>query len=174
VIDDLLEIHREIDEAARPLERRHRERLRCERGCHDCCVDGLTVFDVEADRIRKAHPGLLRNGEPHPEGKCAFLDPAGGCRVYADRPYVCRTQGLPLRWVEGEPDGSRVEHRDICPLNDTGIPIIDLDPTDCWHLGPFEGRIAQLQSRLDGGAMRRVPLRSLFARGREQYETLAE
>ena len=129
-------------------------------------MDGITVFEVEADRIRKAHAELLRNAEPHPEGKCAFLDSDGVCRIYHDRPYVCRTQGLPLRWVESEPDGSTVEHRDICPLNDAGTPITDLDPGECWLLGPYEGRIAHLQSGLDGGEMRRVPLRSLFAGGR--------
>lgn len=174
MIDDLLEIHREIDRAARPLERLHHERMRCGRGCHDCCVDGITVFEVEADRIRNAHAELLRNAEPHPEGKCAFLDPDGACRVYEDRPYVCRTQGLPLRWVKDAPDGLPVEHRDICPLNDAGTPITDLDPGECWLLGPYEGRIAHLQSGLDGGEMRRVPLRSLFARGRGADETLAE
>jgi hypothetical protein len=174
VIDDLLEVHRETDRAVRRLERRHRGRLQCGCGCHDCCVDGVTVFEIEALRIRNAHEALLRDGDPHPEGKCAFLNPDGACRIYEDRPYVCRTQGLPLRWVEDAPDGSPVEHRDICPLNDAGTPITELDPGDCWLLGPVEGRIAELQSRLDGGEMRRVPLRSLFARGRGAGQSLAE
>jgi hypothetical protein len=174
VIDDLLEIHREIDEAAARLERRHRDRLKCSRGCHDCCVDGITVFEVEALRILDSHEALLRDGEPHPEGKCALLDSEGACRIYDDRPYVCRTQGLPLRWVESTPDGLRLEQRDICPLNEAGTPIIDLDPGDCWLLGPFEGRIAHLQSGRDGGEMRRVSLRSLFARGRGPGGSLAE
>ena len=42
--------------------------------------------------------------------------------------------------------------------------IIDLDPEECWLLGPIEGRLAHLQSGRDDGEMRRVPLRSLFAR----------
>ena len=159
---ELLRIHREVDRAARRLERRHRERLLCARGCHDCCVDGITVFEVEALRIRQAHPELLQDGDPYPEGACAFLDPHGACRVYDDRPYVCRTQGLPLRWIDEEAGGRPVERRDICPLNESGTPIIALAPEDCWLVGPFEGRIAQLQSSRDGGETRRVSLRSLF------------
>ena len=115
-MDALRNLHEEVDRAAGALAERHRARLRCGRGCHACCVDGITVFEVEADRIRAAHGELLASGQPRPRGACAFLGDAGECRIYPDRPYVCRTQGLPLRWVDDE----AVERRDICPLNEAG------------------------------------------------------
>ena len=90
--------------------------LRARRG------DQITVFEVEAEVIRRHHADLLAEGEPHAEGACAFLDGEGACRIYEHRPYVCRTQGLPLRWLE-ELDGETVELRDICPLNDEDDPI---------------------------------------------------
>ncbi len=157
-------LHREVDEAAASLERLHAERLQCRRGCHDCCVDGITVFEVEAERIRRNHRSLLDEGVPHPEGACAFLDEQGACRIYADRPYVCRTQGLPLRWFD-EQGGETVELRDICPLNEQGPPIEELPAEACWTLGPFESRLAELEQERDR-AMKRVPLRELFARSR--------
>jgi Fe-S-cluster containining protein len=158
-------LHDEVDARAGALARRHAGRLRCGRGCSACCQDELTVFEVEALRISRAHADLLVSGEPHPEGACAFLDAQGACRVYAERPYVCRTQGLPLRWLAESESGEAVEQRDICPLNEPGGPPIEALPEEaCWTLGEVEGRLAALQARLDGGALRRVPLRSLFRR----------
>ncbi len=158
-------LHGEVDAAAGVLAERHRERLRCARGCHACCVDGLTVFEVEAERIRLQHADLLRSALPHPAGGCAFLGDAGECRIYPDRPYVCRTQGLPLRWLEVVAHEETVERRDICPLNEAGEPIEGLPADACWTLGPFEDRLRQLQEATDGGRGRRVALRALFQRG---------
>ena len=163
-LDALRRLHDEVDRDAGALAERHRARLRCGRGCHACCVDGLTVFEIEAERIRAAHAELLRSGRPHPAGACAFLGDAGECRIYADRPYVCRTQGLPLRWLEEAAGDAIVERRDICPLNEAGEPIEGLRSDDCWTLGPVEDRLRRLQEAQDGGAGRRVTLRGLFER----------
>lgn len=159
-------LHAEVDAASADTARRHRARLACRRGCASCCVDDLHVFEIEADRIREAHPDLLAEGLPAPAGGCAFLDETGACRVYAERPYVCRTQGLPLRWFEERADGEIDEHRDICALNADGPALESLPDEDLWLLGPFEERLAALQHDLDGGLGRRVALRSLFRRQR--------
>lgn len=153
-------LHAVVDELVAPLERRHGARLRCRLGCDACCADGLTVFEVEAARIVAEAPQVL-DEPPHPPGACAFLDSSGACRVYAARPYVCRTQGLPLRWLERR-GGRVVERRDICPKNDGG-PLSRLDKDDCWSIGPVEDRLARLQESLDGGEGRRVALRDLFS-----------
>lgn len=150
-----------MDLVARRLHVLHAARTVCRKGCSACCVDDLTVFDVEAEHIRQRHGSLLQEGAPHPVGACAFLDAAGACRIYAERPYVCRTQGLPLRWLE-EQQGTPVELRDICPLNDAGEPIEDLPADDCWTLGPVEGRLARLELEAHPSAARRTSLRALF------------
>jgi hypothetical protein len=167
----LRDFHRETDSRARELAGRLGDRLQCRRGCASCCLDGLTVLPLEAERIRTNHADLLRDGVPHPAGGCAFLDAEGSCRVYSDRPYVCRTQGLPLRWFEAASEGddaqpSVVEHRDICPLNDSGPPLAELSDEDCWLLGPAEAELAKLAeaAACDGESapLERVALRSLF------------
>jgi hypothetical protein len=157
----LAALHDEVDTEVARLAGRHAERLQCRLGCHACCVDGIRVFEVEAERIRAAHPELLREA-PHPPGACAFLDARGGCRIYAERPYVCRTQGLPLRWIDDEGGPHAVERRDICPLNEAGPPLENLSVADCWTLGPIEACLAALQAEADGGRLRRVRLRDLF------------
>ena len=151
-------LHAEVDARAGALATRQAERLHCRRGCSACCVDDLRVFAIEAERIRAGHAELLARGEPHAPGACAFLDGAGACRIYADRPYVCRTQGLPLRWLD---ESARAELRDICPLNETGPPLESLPEDDCFTLGPFEARLAALQAE-HGAPGARVALRALF------------
>ncbi len=159
-VEDVAALHARVDAAVAPLERRHRERLQCARGCTGCCVDDINVFEVEADLIRSRHAELLAEGSPGPEGACAFLDGDGACRIYAERPYVCRTQGLPLRWLDHELEA---ELRDICELNEEGPLITDLTPADCWTLGPIEGELQQLQ-RARGESLTRIRLRDLFRR----------
>jgi Fe-S-cluster containining protein len=168
-VADLRALHARVDAAVADLAARHGERIRCRLGCTGCCRDGLTVFALEAERIRIGHAALLEDEPPHAPGACAFLDARGGCRVYADRPYVCRTQGLPLRWHEpaeagpAEAPPAVVERRDICPENESGPDVTTLAPADCWTLGPVEAALAALARRFDG-AGRRVALRDLFAR----------
>jgi Fe-S-cluster containining protein len=167
-LSELERLHESVDRQASALERRHAARLECGRGCNQCCADDLTVFEVEAERIRRDHRQLLVGGDPHPEGSCAFLDDDGACRVYQSRPYVCRTQGLPLRWMETDIEGRRTEYRDICPLNERPEdPLEALGEHDCWTIGPTESSLAQLQTEF-GGGLRRVRLRDLFSvpRGR--------
>jgi Fe-S-cluster containining protein len=161
-MSDIEAFHREVDALAAKVASRHGARLVCARGCASCCVDELTVFEVEAERIRRSFPELLARGRPHAKGACAFLDDSGACRVYEARPYVCRTQGLPLRWFEEDEHDEIVEQRDICPLNLEGPALSTLPDDDCWLIGPFEERLAELQAREDGGAMKRIALRDLF------------
>lgn len=160
------QLHERIDIRARELALHHAQRLRCGRGCDSCCVDDLTVFPIEAERIRTSHEALLRDGTPHPPGACAFLGSEGECRIYADRPYVCRTQGLPLRWFSEDGAGEICELRDICPLNAEG-PAPDALPEEaCWLIGPVELELANLQAKTRDPHENRIALRALFDRTR--------
>ena len=155
-------LYRELDRAVQRLREVHGVRLQCAPGCASCCVDGLTVFEAEALHIAERNRDLLRAEAPHGPGACAFLNGERRCRIYRDRPYVCRTQGLPLRWLEEDAQEGIVELRDICPKNEAGIPIEDLPEDACWTIGPAEGQLALFQSSLPGGEMRRTALRDLF------------
>jgi Fe-S-cluster containining protein len=160
---NVAEVHRRIDARVAPLVAHHGGRLHCRKGCSGCCTDDLTVFEVEADEIRRNYTDLLRSGEAHTPGACAFLSSEGLCRIYEHRPYVCRTQGLPLRWLEEDEAEDIVEYRDICGMSQDTLDPIALSEDECWLIGPFEEVLNDLQDLADGGAMRRVSLRSLFA-----------
>jgi len=161
-LEELKRLHTRVDDETADLVRRHVDRLQCAAGCCECCVDDITVFEIEAERIRRRHADFLSGGTPHPVGRCAFLDERGSCRIYEDRPYVCRTQGLPLRWLEDDQSGRTVEFRDICPLNASpSRPVESLTEEDCWTIGPVEGDLARIQIEF-GGNLRRLRLRDLF------------
>jgi len=153
--------HAAVEHDAADLAALHGPRLHCARGWAGCCHDGLTVFAVEAARIRAAHGALLEADRAHAAGACAFLDDQGACRIYADRPYVCRTQGLPFRLFEERADGAVVGRRDICPLNEAGPPIEDLPDDRCWLIGPKEAELREIAAAFDPD-LGRIALRALF------------
>lgn len=162
------ELHARVDESSTRIAGLLGERLRCARGCHACCVDDLSVSRVEAAAIVDAFPHVL-DSAPREPGACAMLDDDGACRVYAARPYVCRTQGLPLRWVEIEGEEA-LEHRDICPLNDPpassgeASPLEEMPADRCWTIGRAETALAAIDRIASGGREPdRVRLRDLFA-----------
>jgi uncharacterized protein len=97
--------------------------MRCRSGCDQCC-EIETVCALEAVLLRRAIVDLRKGqtGRPRPKrGKCLLLE-AGRCVVYADRPIICRTHGLPL--VDKSHDPFRVS---TCSLNFTGLPLESLD-----------------------------------------------
>ncbi len=154
-------LHAVVDVMMEPHLNRHQERLACKVGCVGCCRDNLTVFEVEAARIRLQHADVLESAQAHPPGACAFLSEEGACRIYDARPYVCRTHGLPLRWLEVREE-QIIEFRDICPLNEVeDEPLDTLEDEDCWLIGPVEDRLASFQG-MYGEEGARVSLRSLL------------
>lgn len=100
------------------IHEKHKTQMECKKGCSKCCQTDISVFDIEAERIREWFSQLeSAEGErlkelwktPHQEGYCAFLY-QDQCTVYEARPLICRTQGLPL-YVASE------NVLDYCPLN---------------------------------------------------------
>jgi hypothetical protein len=110
---------------------RHGQAMQCRAGCAACCLPGLSVTDVEADAIREglgAMPEVERariraralQKKDHGEGAaCPALDEEGRCSIYAVRPLVCRSHGLPIRLP-----GPR------------GLPMIDACPKNFTEGGP--------------------------------------
>ncbi len=84
---------------------RHGVDMRCNSGCSDCCHVRLSVTGVEATAIRDElatwpqdrRRALADHARAAPAERCAALDPAGRCLIYAARPIVCRSHGVPIR-----------------------------------------------------------------------------
>lgn len=98
------ELNAKIDGFFARVEERHGGDMQCRTGCSDCCHVQLTITHVEADAIRAevvAWPAEQRRALADRGEHCAALDANGRCRIYAARPVVCRSHGVPIRMQEG-------------------------------------------------------------------------
>lgn len=147
--------------------------MRCEDGCAACCAAELTVTGVEAAAISAHVSGLpaaeraalaaRAQGPVDPaRPRCAALDDADRCGIYAARPLVCRSHGLPIR----SRDGRGLPVVDACSLNFTtqgpaAVPAADvLDQTTLSTvLLAVDAAHAAATGRVAG---ERTPLRALL------------
>ena len=92
-----------IDELAENLTGIHGEHIICAEKCFHCCAN-ISVWPVEFyaifDAIRSAGITELLFDE---DAQCGFLKD-GLCTVYAYRPIICRTHGLPIVFLNDEVD----------------------------------------------------------------------
>jgi hypothetical protein len=94
VVSRLPELTAKVDAFFDRVQARHGGDMACGSGCSDCCHVRLTITRVEADAIRALAPRVVPNADPD---RCAALDGAGRCQIYAGRPVVCRSHGAPIR-----------------------------------------------------------------------------
>jgi uncharacterized protein len=118
-VSRLGELHAKIDAFFARVEERHGDDLQCRTGCSDCCRVRLTITSVEAAAIRAEigrWPAARRRAlaAAGPEARCAALDERGRCRIYAARPIVCRSHGVPIRMRRGA-----LPVVEVCPRNFT-------------------------------------------------------
>ncbi len=85
----------------------------CKNGCSFCCHTQVSVTEDEATvLVQRIQEGLdvdrellerqmMAGNDPqafyrmnHLERRCVFLDDQGSCKVYKDRPSVCRTNAV--------------------------------------------------------------------------------
>jgi Fe-S-cluster containining protein len=120
-----------IDRFVESVFARYSEQIACRPGCGQCCCGGLTLVMVEAVVLGEAL-GIeaervhLQAGQPplYEDGHCGLLDDENRCMIYKDRPLICRTQGMPLKYP-----GAEVS---TCDLNFVGLEplhsaVFDMD-----------------------------------------------
>lgn len=104
------------DKVVERLEKLHRPHMECRLGCSYCCMD-YSIFPVEyyaiLNHVKKTEVRFNPSGSPE---ECVFLV-NNACMIYAHRPVICRTHGLPLLYTneDGEWEMS------ACELNFTSF-----------------------------------------------------
>jgi len=127
-----VELRDKVDHFAERITAAYPNQVNCRRGCRGCCETDLTVFPVEAEPIEAALTTLppetlarVRQRRLRQE-HCVFLV-EDECVVYAQRPLICRTQGILLQVDRGA--------RTACPLNFAGEGEVEALPvTDVLNL----------------------------------------
>ncbi|MCL1821678.1 MAG: YkgJ family cysteine cluster protein [Prolixibacteraceae bacterium] len=116
IFDDYRALIEKTDGFTDSLSQIHRRHMRCKAGCSHCCM-GYRIFPLEFHFISEAlkNHEIVINPETE-EGKCCFLV-EGLCSIYDVRPFICRTHGLPLLYVNGDDEWEL----SVCELNFTGF-----------------------------------------------------
>ncbi len=113
--------------------------MQCAKGCASCCILE-TIVPLEAHIIASAltlsSQEQLKEKESQKNGNCVFLHHAE-CAIYAVRPIICRTHGLPIQ----HPD---CRQPDVCPLNFTSMELTTLDPQWILNAETITGNLMRL------------------------------
>ena len=158
-MSQLGELHAKVDAFFARVEERHGDDMQCRTGCSDCCRVRLTITAVEATAIlaEVARWPAARRRELAAVGaddRCAALDERGRCRIYAARPVVCRSHGVPIRMRRGS-----LPVVESCPRNFTHI-----EPSgDCILHQTTPSALPLAIDREAGGDGSRVELAALLA-----------
>lgn len=132
----LEELWAKVDAFVARVDALHPGELACGPGCDDCCQQRLSVTGVEAARIVSAlaamdaleREEIARRASIAPESACAALDENGRCGIYAVRPLVCRSHGVPIRYVQDDaPDRRHLPLVDACFKNFVGCDLTSID-----------------------------------------------
>ena len=144
---------------------RHAAALSCGPRCASCCL-AFSVLPLEAACLREALGALpptsreqLDRNLAEGDDRCPLLiDDL--CSVYAARPVICRTQGLPLAYVDAEREAIEVS---ACPLNFSDD--FAFAPKHLLFMDEFNAILSELNRawcRKQGLAPdRRIPLREI-------------
>ncbi len=143
----------------------HAGAISCGPGCASCC-QAFSVLPIEAACVREAIGALdtasrerLGRNLAEDDERCPLLiDDL--CAIYAARPVICRTQGLPLAYVD--------EEREAIEVSACGLNFPDdhaFAPEDLLFMDQFNTRLAELNqawcSTRNPDPAKRIPLREL-------------
>ncbi|MHB8223243.1 MAG: YkgJ family cysteine cluster protein [Desulfurivibrionaceae bacterium] len=165
LIQDYHQLLAALDTEIARIGEMHGATLSCGPGCASCCL-AFSVLPIEAACLREAIDALpiasqeqLNRNLAEGDERCPLLiDDL--CSVYAARPVICRTQGLPLAYVDEEREAIEIS---ACPLN---FPDeYAFAPESLLFLDGFNGRLSELNHiwcRTQGlDPDRRIPLREI-------------
>jgi len=141
--DRYLELVGKVDSFSNSVMRSMSGDIACRPGCDECCMKSFTVFRVEAANLYAGflllEPAARRvilqrcgSSDPHLTS-CVLLD-SGRCMLYAHRPIICRTHGLPLKserlYINGSPRTALCHKNFTEPGSLSRLPkelVLDLD-----------------------------------------------
>ncbi len=134
-------LRKEIDSKTKQLEKEHQKHMQCKAGCDFCCMD-YSILPIEFYSIlnelktENTKPDTNLNAE---SDQCIFLK-EHKCSIYAERPIICRTHGLPLLFMndEGEWELS------ACELNFTEFNLESFTPENTFAQDKYNSRLFML------------------------------
>lgn len=127
----------DLDRLIVRLSQRLQSFINCAPGCSPCCRE-FSVLPLEAALIAGSTAAVLKPISD--AGHCPLLDD-NRCSIYPQRPLICRTQGLPIGYIDEATEQIEVS---ACPLNFSEDHPFEYD--DLLLLDPFNTRLAALNN----------------------------
>ena len=137
----------QLDAFGARIQARYGDYMQCRRGCAGCCQH-LSLSSVEGTFIRQALCALPRHEQEQVlhhaahsgEDVCPLLR-EDICLLYAARPVICRTHGLPLLYQTE--DGPQVS---CCPHNLAAFSSESLPGTDVLNMEVVNATLAAIDA----------------------------
>ena len=127
----------DLDQAIDTMEQHLHQFLRCAPGCSSCCKK-FSVLPLEAALIINSANVRL---QPKDSGEICPQLVDRHCSIYPQRPLICRTQGLPIGYIDEAHEQIEVS---ACPLNFPEDHLFDFQ--DLLLLDSFNSRLAALNT----------------------------
>jgi len=140
-----------VDREFEEIQRRQDAQMQCRSGCSACCRAGLSITRVEEAFLRRGLASMHESIREELAGRtrdekremCPALDPEGRCQVYAHRPLICRSYGVPLR-RRREVVLVNPAVIDVCDLNFAGTRLPTLPPVDVLDQTSLDAAVAEI------------------------------
>lgn len=133
--DEYLLLVADLDRVIDSLSRRLHRFIRCAPGCSSCCRN-FSVLPLEAALIAGSTGSSSSVSNTH--DLCPLLA-NDRCSCYVQRPLICRTQGLPIGYIDETSEQIEVS---ACPLNFSDDHPFEYE--DLLLLDSFNSRLATL------------------------------
>lgn len=135
------ELRKQVDTLVDELSKTHQNHMKCKKGCDMCCMD-YSIFPIEFYFILnelKTKSVEFTNGKKSKENICVFLRNQV-CTVYEQRPFICRTHGLPLLYMS---EDSQWE-LSACELNFTEFDFEEFTLENTFEQDKFNSKLFML------------------------------
>ncbi len=145
----------------------HGSHITCCAKCSDCCVN-LSVFPVEYYAIKHELSDKLAELTFDANTSCGYLK-GDLCVLYASRPLICRTHGVPIVFLADELDPPSYAV-DFCPKNFTGQQgeAVEFTPDNILNIDEMNEELYEINQRFIAAfeseeitALTRLPLADL-------------
>lgn len=167
-----------VDQEFAAIHDRRRACMQCRSGCSDCCRARLSITRVEEAFLRRGLAQLPEStrrdmaaaARDKTREMCPALDAQGRCRVYASRPLICRSYGVPLRHRR-EVSLVNPPILDVCDKNFLDIRLKALPAADVFDQTDLDATVSKIDAdyceRNGLPAGERVPIAQILASGQE-------
>ncbi|RKD88226.1 YkgJ family cysteine cluster protein [Mangrovibacterium diazotrophicum] len=129
-----------VDKLTESLSSLHSKHMQCRKGCDLCCMN-YRIFPVEYFAVQQALSEKPVKTMESKDGSCVFLKDHA-CQIYEHRPFICRTHGLPLLYMNEDQ-----WELSACELNFTEFDDEDFSAENTFPQDRFNSELFQLNKQ---------------------------